>query len=132
MPMSSPMMITMLGRCPAGAGAGAGCCACTALVRPTAESAEVATRELPLSKRSRRFNPPPIGFVLASGVPGILFLLMTDPIPDDAPEANMACRGVGRFGVTRSGTIAATIVGSAEMRAALKHFAWNPDLRLTR
>src|ERR1700738_4590011 len=44
----------------------------------------------------------------------------------------MACRGVDRLRMTRSRTIAAAIVGSAEMRAALKHLAWNPDLRLTR
>src|SRR5216684_1834368 len=44
----------------------------------------------------------------------------------------MACRGVDRLGMTRGRTIAAAVVGSAEMRAALKHLAWNPDLRLTR
>src|SRR5882672_4791975 len=39
MPMSSPMMTTMLGRCPAGAGTGAGCCACaiaSELIAPAA------------------------------------------------------------------------------------------------
>src|SRR6266851_4519927 len=44
----------------------------------------------------------------------------------------MACRGVDRLGMTRGRTIAAAVVGSAEMRAALKHLAWNPDLRPTR
>src|SRR6266478_7034080 len=44
----------------------------------------------------------------------------------------MACRGVDRLGMTRGRTIAATVVGSAEMRAALKHLAWNPDFRITR
>src|SRR6266481_2757913 len=44
----------------------------------------------------------------------------------------MACRSVDRLGMTRGRTIAAAIVGSAEMRAAFKHLAWNPDLRLTR
>src|SRR5437879_9963246 len=34
--------------------------------------------------------------------------------------------------MTRGRTIAAAVVESAEMRAALKHLAWNPDLRLTR
>src|SRR5205814_570002 len=34
--------------------------------------------------------------------------------------------------MTRGRTIAATVVRSAEMRAALKHLAWNPDIRLTR
>src|SRR5882757_6275476 len=84
MPMSSPMMTTMLGRCPAGAGAGVGCCACAGLANPTAESADAATRELPLNRRSRRFNPPPVGAVLVSPLPWnlvvahgvILFLVM--------------------------------------------------------
>src|ERR1700682_5450467 len=44
----------------------------------------------------------------------------------------MACGGVDRLGMPRGRTIAATVVGSAEMRAALKHLAWNPDIRLTR
>src|SRR6202171_6358590 len=44
----------------------------------------------------------------------------------------MACRGVDRLGMTRGRSIAAAIVGGAEMRTALKHLAWNPDLRLTR
>src|SRR5258708_2320361 len=44
----------------------------------------------------------------------------------------MACRSVDRLGMTRGRTIAAAIVGSAEMRAALKHLARNPDIRLTR
>src|SRR6476469_6397786 len=85
-PMSSPMMTTMFGRCPAVAGVGAGCCACAGLVNPTAESAEAATRELPLNKRSRRFNPPPIGPVLISGFSGILSLLMIDPLIFVFPE----------------------------------------------
>src|SRR6266852_9886691 len=34
--------------------------------------------------------------------------------------------------MTRGRTIAATVVGSAEMRAALKYLARNPDIRLTR
>ncbi len=68
-------MTTMFGRCPAGAGA-TGCCACAGLVKPTADNAEAATRELPLNKRSRRFNPAVVGSVLVSGFFGILSLLM--------------------------------------------------------
>src|SRR6266852_7461218 len=34
--------------------------------------------------------------------------------------------------MTRGRTIAAAVVGSAEMRAAFEHLAWNPDVRLTR
>src|SRR3982074_3624118 len=44
----------------------------------------------------------------------------------------MACRGVGRLGMAPGRTIAATVVGSAEMRAAFEHLAWNPDVRVTR
>src|SRR5947209_20038387 len=55
-----------------------------------------------------------------------------DPHPDDAPEADMACRGVDRLGMTRGRTIAAAVIGSAKMRAAFKHLAWNPDVRMTR
>src|SRR5712671_6056093 len=34
--------------------------------------------------------------------------------------------------MTRGRTIAAAVIGSAEMRAALEHLAWSPDVRLTR
>src|SRR5437868_5188417 len=34
--------------------------------------------------------------------------------------------------MARGRAIAAAVVGSAEVRAALKHLAWNPDVRLTR
>src|SRR5258708_3431760 len=34
--------------------------------------------------------------------------------------------------MTRGRTIAAAVVGSAEMRAAFEHLAWNPDVPLTR
>src|SRR5216684_6535155 len=44
----------------------------------------------------------------------------------------MACRSVDRLGMTRGRTIAATVIWRAEMRAALKHLAWNPDFRITR
>src|SRR5438067_13761113 len=44
----------------------------------------------------------------------------------------MACRGVDRLGMTRGRTIAAAVIGSAEMRAALEHLAWNPDVRMAR
>src|SRR6476660_3180476 len=67
MPMSSPMITTMFGRCPAGGGAVAGCCAC-AVVSPTAESAEAATRELPLNNRSRRLIPAVFCWVVGEDV----------------------------------------------------------------
>src|SRR5271155_498571 len=44
-------------------------------------------------------------------------------IADDAAKADMARRGVDWFGVTRGRTIAAAIVGRAQMRAALEHLA---------
>src|SRR5437763_3306649 len=55
-----------------------------------------------------------------------------NPLPGDAPEADMACRGVDRLGMTRGRPIAATVIGSAKMRTAFKHLAWNPDVRMTR
>src|SRR5262249_36588253 len=39
----------------------------------------------------------------------------------------MACRGIDRFCMARSRTIAATIIRRAEMRAPLQHLARNPD-----
>src|SRR5438876_12062195 len=77
MPTSSPMMTTMLGRCPAAAGDGVGCCACAEPVSPIAEIADAATRELPLNNRSRRFSPPPVWFVSVSTVLEFSSLLMT-------------------------------------------------------
>jgi hypothetical protein len=40
----------------------------------------------------------------------------------------MACRRIDRLGVTRGRTIAAAVVGSAKMRAALEHLAGNLDV----
>src|SRR6266568_1718877 len=54
------------------------------------------------------------------------------PISVDAPEADMACRGVDRLSMARGRTIAAAIVGCAQMRAAFEHLAWYLDVRLTR
>src|SRR5207248_2133614 len=42
----------------------------------------------------------------------------------------MAGRGVDRFGVARSWSIAAAVIRRAQMRAALQHLARDPDLRL--
>src|ERR1700709_962316 len=134
MPMSSPMMTTMFGRCPAATGGDAAgcCCACAGLVSPTADSAEAATSEPPLNSKAGRFNPALFGPEPVSDGTKILSLLMTDPLPGDAPEADMACRSVDRLGMTRGRTIAATVIWRTEMRAAFKHLARNPDVRLTR
>src|SRR6267378_7224495 len=66
MPMSSPMMTTMLGRCPAGAGAGAGagCCACaiaSGLIAPAA----TINAELPsnILRRSRLLLGDAVSFL---------------------------------------------------------------------
>src|SRR5262245_58825150 len=42
----------------------------------------------------------------------------------------MTGRGVDRFGVARGRAVAAAVVRSAEMRAALEHLAGNADVRL--
>src|SRR2546423_4015206 len=44
----------------------------------------------------------------------------------------MACRGVDWLGMTRGRSIAAAVVGSTKVRAALKHLARDPDVRMTR
>src|SRR5882757_4998864 len=102
-PMSSPMMKTMFGRCPAAAGAGVGCCACAGVISPTAESAEAATSELPLSSRSRRFIPPPDCGAVSWDSSGGCLLLMNVLLPLlcnwlcslDASEVDVACGGAG-------------------------------------
>src|SRR5436309_9866066 len=129
MPMSSPMITTMLGRCPAGVGC---CCACAGVAKPAPDSAEAANNELPLNSKSRRFSAPPLCVMPSSDFPFTWSLLMTHSFSDDAPETDMACRGVDRLGMARGGTIAAAIVRCAQMRAAFKHFAWNFDVWLTR
>src|SRR3984885_2518158 len=131
MPMSSPMMTTMLGFCPLAAGAG--CCASAGLVSPTAASAEVATRELPLNNRSRRFNPPPTRLVSLSSLSGNLSLLMAySSCSGYAPEAHMTHGRVDRLRMARRRPVAAAIIGRAQMRAALDDFAGNSDLGLAR
>src|SRR4051812_27921718 len=42
----------------------------------------------------------------------------------------MACGGVDRLGVTRGRTVAAAVIGRAEMRAALEHLAWDFYVRI--
>src|SRR5437762_342716 len=129
MPMSSPMITTMLGRCPAGVGC---CCACAGVAKPALDSAEAANNELPLNSKSRPFSAPPLCVMPSSDFPFTWSLLMTHSFSDDAPETDMACRGVDRFGMARGRTIAAAIVRCAQMRSAFKHFAWNLDVWLTR
>jgi hypothetical protein len=46
-------------------------------VSPTAESAEAATREVPLNNKSRRFNPALVGSALILEFLGMSSLLMT-------------------------------------------------------
>jgi hypothetical protein len=57
-PMSSPMIMRMFGLRPgAGACAGVGCCACAVWTAVADASADAASSELPLRRRSRRFSP---------------------------------------------------------------------------
>src|SRR4051812_18993303 len=98
MPMSSPMMTTMLGLCPAGAGEAAGCCACAEVVSPAAVRAEAATRELPLNRRSRRFIPALEScVVLVSELSGFFSRLMTYSLFDDATETDVTRRRIYRL-----------------------------------
>ena len=101
-------MTTIFGLCPVGVGVGNGC-ACAKLVAPTAESAEAATIELPLNRRSRRFNPALLGPVplFLFGSAGILALLMRrSSLPGNAP-AGMACSGADQLDVGRGRSRAA-------------------------
>ena len=50
--------------------------------------------------------------------------------PNDAAEADVARRGIDRLRVTRRRTVAAAVVGRAQMRAALQDPARDPRFRL--
>ena len=79
------------------AGAAAGCCACAELVSPTAESAEAATRELPLSSKSRRFSPPPAGSRCFSRLCGVIHVMTrVSSAASVVARAQLADRRVGR------------------------------------
>ncbi len=64
-PMSSPMMKTMFGGLPDARG-DVGCCACAEVVTPAPDSADAATNDEPLNKRSRRLRPSLFGVTLPS------------------------------------------------------------------
>ena len=49
---------------------------------------------------------------------------------DDTTKTDMAGRSVDHFRVSRSRTIALTVIGSAKMRSTLQNFAADPDLGL--
>jgi hypothetical protein len=50
--------------------------------------------------------------------------------PENTPKSDMRRRGIDRFGMARSRSIAAAIAGRAKMGAALQHLPRNFDVRL--
>src|SRR5947208_14951707 len=124
MPMSSPMITTMLGRCPAGVG----CCACAGVAKPAPDSAEAANNELPLNSKSRRFSAPPLCVMPASDFPFTGSLLMAHSFSDDALETDMAGRGLDPFGIARGGRLVARVVRRPLTALGLTRVAWNLGL----
>src|SRR5215469_14530688 len=61
---------------------------------------------------------------------GVLLTASVTPLPDDAAKADVAGGGVDGLGVPRRGTVAAAIIGSAQMRAAFQYLARDADVRL--
>src|SRR5215469_10930497 len=61
---------------------------------------------------------------------GALLNASVTPLPDDAAKADVAGGGVDGLGVARRRAVAAAVIGSAEMRAALQDLARDADLRL--
>src|SRR5215213_4867269 len=133
MPMSSPMMTTILGLCcwPGG-------CA-WALADPGSES-DISVAA-PMSAAQDRVCKPLIVLRKMSRILGGLSLSMhsdmvlpsclqyIDGSSLDAPKANMACGSIDRLRVARSRPVAAAVVRRAEMRAALDHLPGNLDMR---
>src|SRR5215212_6917860 len=132
MPMSSPMMTTMFGRCCAGG------CAC-ALADPVNES-DISVAA-PISAAQDLVCKPLIVLRKMSRILGGLSLSMhsdmvlpsclqyIDGSSLDAPKADMARGSIDRLRVARSRPVAAAVVRRAEMRAALDHLSGNLDVR---
>src|SRR3954471_8838970 len=113
-PMSSPMMNRMLGfRCGACATAGAAIAADIRAVAPIRAALARMCRKRDLSA------------LVCEDARSLV--MGSSSLSDDAAEADMARRGVDRLRVTRCRTVAAAVVGRAQMRAALQHPARNPD-----
>src|SRR5262245_8353969 len=53
-------------------------------------------------------------------------------LPYDATKADVACRRIDRLRMPGRRPVAAAVVRRAQVRAALEHLPWNPDLRLAR
>src|SRR6266436_4187657 len=134
MPTSSPMMTTMFGRCCEG-------CACAvagpdrlidiSAVAPISAAHDLLRQLADICRRPSRLVS---GISLSMQL--VIYLLSLDRRSGgfslDAAKSEMAGRGIYRLGVARRRTIAAAIVRRAQMRTALDHLAWNPDVGLTR
>src|SRR5215471_2815106 len=116
------MTKTMFGRWPDGAGCACACATCTGAPAPIAAAA--AASVVPPSRTLRRSRASLLVWTLS----GVGFMIT--PFTDDTAKADMACRGVDRLGMPRSGPIAAAIIWRAQVRTALEHLARNPDVWL--
>src|SRR5262252_8799000 len=107
------------------------------MVKPKLMS-DSAVRMTAISVRSAamrvRWNAMPVRRIASSVVIdaelGALLNASVTPVPDDAAEADVAGGGVDGLGVTRRRTVAAAVVGRAQVRTTLQYLARNADLRL--
>src|SRR5258705_11059792 len=128
------MMTTMFGRCCEG-------CACavagpdrlidiSAVARISAAHALLRQLAYICRRPSRLVSGISLSMLL------VIYLLSLDRRAGgfslDAAESEAAGGGIFRLGVARRRTIAAAIVRRAQVRTALDHLAWNPDVGLTR
>src|SRR5258707_12561724 len=134
MPTSSPIMTTMFGRCCEGcarAVAGPDRLIDISAVAPISAAHDLLRQLADICRRPSR---------LVSGISLSMLLVIYVVSLDrraggfslDAAKPEIAGRGIYRLGVARRRTIAAAIVRRAQVRTALDHLAWNPDVGLTR
>src|SRR5215469_538177 len=107
------------------------------MVKPKLMS-DSAVRMTAISVRSAamrvRWNAMPVRRIASSVVAdaglGAQLNASVTPLPDDAAEADVARRGIDGLGVACRRTVAATVIGRAQVRAALQHLARDADVRL--
>src|SRR5215831_7590408 len=107
------------------------------MVKPKLMS-DSAVRMTAISVRSAamrvRWNAMPVRRIASSVVAdaglGAVLSASVTPLPDDAAEADVAGGGVDGLGVARRRTVAAAVIGRAQVRAALQYLARDADVRL--
>src|SRR5215471_10584521 len=103
------------------------------MVKPKLMS-DSAVRMTAISVRSAamrvRWNAMPVRRIASSVVAEAVLSASVTPLPDDAAEADVAGGGVDGLGVARRRTVAAAVIGRAQVRAALQYLARDADVRL--